>query len=282
MQSVSYLGIKGSFSFSAAHKYLPASSTKYVGCNNFEKIFQNVKEKKSDYGVIPIENSLAGSIYENYDLLETYPVHVVKELYIKVQHTLVGAKNSDISLVKEVHSHQKALEQCSVYLSNLTNISTHPFSDTANAAKYVAEKNKPHIAAVSSILTATLYDLKVLKENIEDNPNNFTRFLVIANEDSKIASGLSKNKCSLIIKLSHQAGSLFKLFKTLADFNCNVTKIESRPQKDHPFEYTFYLDFCFDPAIFSLTDILSSLAPSVEDVTLLGAYKHQEKQFATE
>lgn len=266
---IAYFGIPGSFTYSAAKELF--STADFVSTTTFSDIFDQLKQDKVDCGVIPIENSLAGSIYENYDLLETSNMMIVDETYLKVEHCLLG-KQQNIAEIKKVISHPKALEQCSHFFSDHPKITHDAFSDTASAAKHVAQSHDKHVAAIASKDAAKVYKLHVIAEHLENDPHNYTRFLVIA-KDKTVKRTQELNKCSVIVTLLHEPGSLGKVFSVLARENCNLTKIESRPMHDKPFEYVFYLDFIFDSKLHDLDKILKMLADNSSSCRVLGVYK---------
>jgi len=245
MSTISYLGIPGSFSYIAAMSYF-SGNHEFIGVKNFEGIFKNIQSGKTTHGVVPVENTLAGSIYENYDHLFEYPVYAVGEQKVKIEHHLLvnqdaGVMN-DLKRIKKVYSHPKALEQCERFFDNHPWMEEIAYSDTAAAAKMVAEKGSAMIAAIANSMAAKLYNLHVLKSNIEDDANNFTRFLVLGTNHKKINGA---DKCSLIITLPHTPGSLYAALAKLSEHGINLTKIESRPILGKPFEYVFYIDIEF-------------------------------------
>jgi len=266
-----YLGIPGSFSYAAAQKAFGAKGS-LQGLPSFKEIFAAVQAGKADYGVVPVENSLAGSIYENYNLLDATQLHVSGEQYIGVEHYLLGAGAILSKKLTKVYSHPKALEQCQKFFAAHPWVQPCPYTDTAAAARFVSEQKDPSIAAIASKQAAGLYGLEILAKNIEDNPRNFTRFLVITKQDSTAPDA---DKCSVILRLPHIPGSLHRTLGVLADSQCNLTKIESRPLVGKAFEYVFYLDFCFDTATHTITDILAQLKQVDPGLKVLGLYKHQ-------
>lgn len=265
---IAYFGIPGSFTHSAATDLFPKQT--FVGATSFEDIFVMLQNNKVDRGVIPIENTLAGSIYENYDLLESYNMAIVDETYLKVEHCLLG-KTKSVSDITKVYSHPKALEQCSIFFSEHPKIEQKASTNTASAAMFVSESDDKTIAAIAGKEAADAYTLEVIVEHLENNEHNFTRFLVIARKDPRDNGEV--NKCSIIVNLPHRPGSLGAIFALLAGEGCNLTKIESRPMHDKPFEYVFYLDFIFDPKEHQLDTILKEVEKNTLVCRLLGVYK---------
>lgn len=272
MSIIAYQGIPGSFSHTAAQDYFgkdTPSADEFIGTNQFKEIFELVKNEKADFGIVPVENSLAGSIYENYDLLAKYKIQVIGEQYLKIEHCLLGI-DMDIKNIKEVYSHPKALEQCLKFFESHEKINKNIFSDTARAAKFVADKKDVSLGAIASYSAAKLYKLKVIKKNIEDNPDNFTRFLVISNNELKNENA---DKCSLIFKVPHIPGSLYKALQYIAYKGMNLTKIESRPIHGLPFEYLFYVDVEFNKANINIQNTLNEFKSKVIGLIILGIYK---------
>lgn len=268
---IAYLGIPGSFSFVATTNYF-GTAHEYQGTNRFKDIFELVNEDKVDAGIIPVENSLAGSIYENYDLLNQYNlITVVGEYYLRIEHSLLALPGSSASSITEIYSHPKALEQCSLFFERNKSIKQIAATDTAAAAKSVAEVKDTTKGAIANQLAAELYGLTILEKNIEDDTHNYTRFLVIMKQ---AAAPQDANKCSVVYTLPHTPGSLCKTLQFLADHNLNLTKIESRPIIGKPFEYTFYVDFEFShEALSHLDAIMSDFRKATRTLKVLGFYK---------
>jgi chorismate mutase/prephenate dehydratase len=271
MTKVAYLGIPGSYSYAAAEALFEGQEASFEGMASFRDIFEAISHDEADYGAIPIENTLAGSIYDNYDLLDTHKLNVVGEYYLQVSHCLLGVKGASVEHIRRVHSHQKALEQCTNFFKEHPEIEQFPVSDTAAAAKLVAEQNDPTVAAIASAQAGDMYDLEVLKRKLEDNPHNVTLFLLISKHDD---APKDADKCSVILRVPHKPGSLYKTFGILANNGCNVTKIESRPMVGKPFEYIFYLDFQYNAAT-AISDILAELRKIALEIKPLGLYKHR-------
>lgn len=269
--NVCYQGIPGSFTYQAAVKYFPEQIDLY-GAMSFKEIFHRVTQGLSNFGVIPIENSTAGSIIENYDLLRANSLMVIGEQYLSIaHHMLVVTKaienNYTLKQIKKVFSHPKALEQCEKLLQQNAHIEVVQFSDTARAAKFVADSQNPEFAAIASKTACELYNLHMLVSDIHDERSNTTRFLIISKpmDEQKNAE-----KCSLIFELPHTPGSLLKVFQVLNQFGANVMKIESRPVKDKSFEYFFFLDFIL-PNGFD-TQIINILKNHTKGLSVLGWY----------
>lgn len=265
---IAYFGIDGSFTHTAASELF--SQDEFIGAPTFEEVFELLVNGSADRAVVPIENTLAGSIYENYDLLEANQLCIVAETYLRVEHFLQSA-GTTLKDITRVISHPKALEQCSEFFRKHPDIKKEAFSDTASAAKYVSTKTDPTIAVIAGKNAAEIYNLNILAENLEDNTHNFTRFLVIARDEAMQPK--HANKCSILVRLAHVPGSLRSVFGIIANANFNLTKIESRPIHDKPFEYLFYLDFTFDPKTSNLNEVFEGLKNNLIDLRLLGIYQ---------
>ncbi|MCX7996390.1 MAG: prephenate dehydratase [Patescibacteria group bacterium] len=275
MKIVAYLGIPGSYSYLAARRQFAGTGFEFVGASSFRAIFTGIENGNFDYGMIPVENSLAGSVYDNYDLLHQHDVAVVGEQYLKIDLHLLGTKSSmqpatRLEHISKVVSHYKALEQCDRFLANHPWIKSEIHSDTAGAAKFVADQKDPFLAAIASRETAEIYGLDILAENVQDNEFNYTRFLVIAKEPE---AAEAPNKCSIIFTVSHKPGSLFAALQALAEGKMNLDKIESRPIAGKPFEYIFYVDFDWNgSSLADVQSILEKFKKSTNSLKVLGFY----------
>jgi chorismate mutase/prephenate dehydratase len=277
-KKIVYQGIEGSYSYLVGIKYF-GSKNIFIGVNNFKEIFKNVEERKADFGVVPIENSIAGSVYENFDNLNKFKVKVIGECYLEIEHHLLGIKaklpfNLRIKFIKKIYSHPKALEQCNKFLDKYPYIEKIAYSDTASAAKLISELNDITIACIANKECAKIYNLEILRENIQDNRNNLTRFLIISSKQINIPH---TNKASLIFTLPHIPGSLYNALKIFAEFKINLTKIESRPIPEKPFEYFFFVDFIFSKDV-NLNYVLKEFKKKVNRIKILGIYESGERK----
>jgi len=270
--SIAFFGTKGSFTYLAAQKYFDASCD-FISCSRFRDVFESVRDGKTAYGVVPIENTLAGSIYENYDLLTECGLSLVGEVSLRIEHALLvnhSFPSASADDVTEVYSHQKALEQCDKFLRAHPSMHLNPYDDTATAAKFIAEhaEDKPW-AAIAHPGNADLWQLRILAKNIEDNDKNFTRFFVVAKDSSSISE--QANKCSLSFSLPHRVGSLSEVLMYFTNQQINLTKIESRPLVERPFEYIFYVDLIL-PAGLEERQLIEGLEQYTKSYHILGAY----------
>lgn len=272
MKKIIYQGAPGSYSHSTGLGYF-GSETSFTGVHHFNEVFEAIKNGNAEFGIIPIENTLAGSVYENYDHLFNYDVQIVAEHKLQIHHNLLGVRGASFKQLKKVYSHPKALEQCALFFENNPQIEEIVAYDTAGAAEMVSKLKDETLGAIASTDAAKLYDLKILKENIEDDANNWTRFFIITKKTAKL-NVKDANKASLIFSTSHQPGSLFSAIKAFADHRLNLTKLESRPMPNKPFEYFFYVDFEFDSKHLDLVKAtLAELKADTHILKVLGQYK---------
>jgi prephenate dehydratase len=263
---VAFQGEPGAYSEQAVFNYFGTVDTK--PCESFDVVFDSVVSGACDHGLIPIENSLAGSIHQNYDLLLRHDLHIVGEYLLRVQHCLIalpGVKKEDI---KKAISHPQALGQCAAYLRNL-GIKPEQVYDTAGSVKMLKESGACDTAAIASRRAAELYEMNILEEGIEDNPENFTRFLAIAKENVKPQG---EAKTSIVFTLKNQPGALFKALSVFALRDIDLTKIESRPLQGKPWEYLFYIDFIGATPEETIRKALDHLSEYALMVRVLGSY----------
>ena len=234
---VAFQGEAGAYSEQAVFDYFGEVDT--VPCESFDMVFDSVVSGKSESALIPIENSLAGSIHQNYDLLLRHNLHIVGEYLLRVRHCLIvlpGVKKEDI---QKAISHPQALGQCAGYLRSY-GIKAEQVYDTAGSVKMLKESGARDTAAIASRRAAELYGMQILEEGIEDNPENYTRFLAIQPE---AVAPEGEAKTSIVFTLKNQPGALFKALSVFALRDIDLTKIESRPLQGKPWEYLFYIDF---------------------------------------
>ena len=261
-------GVAGSYSGIAADRLFELADISYF--KNFEGVFQAVEKGFCKYGVLPIENSSAGSVNSVYDLMKEHRFYIVRSIRVPVAHCLVADKDTKLSDVREILSHEQALAQCKRYLDKMPLVKTTPCANTAVAAKAVAESGRRDVAAISSRKCAELYGLKILQNNIQDSDSNYTRFILIT-KDLEFYS--DARKISIMTTLPQNTpGSLNKLLSKFANLGVNLTKLESRPIVGSGFEFMFYFDFECDIRQRSVRNLLIELDDSTEQFTFLGAY----------
>jgi len=264
-----FAGEKGAFAEIAAREYF-GGKAEITSVRDFEDVFNTVKKRKADFGVIPIENSLAGSIHQNYDSLLESKLYIAAEIYLRVNHFLIGKKGTGLNAVRRVFSHPQALSQCRNFLKRYPRIQQIQVTNTALAAKMVSEDGEPDTAAVASIQAASDYGMDILAPNIEDHRGNVTRFLVLSRSPSEKRS--AERKTSLVFSLQNVPGVLFKALGVFALRDIDLFKIESRPIRDRGFEYMFYLDCKGDVTDTPLKNAVSHLREITAFYRLLGSY----------
>ena len=239
MIKVAFQGERGAFSEIAAIKYF-GKNISFLPSFTFNDVFEKVKKRKVKYGIIPIENSLYGSVYETYDLLLESSFPIVGELNLQINHNLLAKKNLKLKDIKEIYSHLQALGQCSSFLKKTVTAKIIPSYDTAGAAKEI-NNNEEAVAAIASKEAAKIYGLKILRKNIQNNNDNFTRFLILGK--SPVKKIYKKPKSSICFELKSIPGALFKALSVFALREIDLLRIESRPIPHKPFQYLFYVDF---------------------------------------
>jgi len=235
---VAFQGEPGAYSEEAAFQ-LFGSFIQAKPCKSFDEVFRSVEEGETQLGIIPIENSLEGSISRSYDLLLDSKLKVRGETELRIVHCLIADPEARLDMVKKVYSHPQALGQCQAFLKQL-GCELIPTYDTAGSVKMIKEQGITDGAAIASTRAAEIYKMKILSRGIEDNQNNFTRFFLLGGQDSPPTGN---DKTSIVFSVQHKPGALYEILKTLATKSINLTKIESRPRREIPWEYNFYLDF---------------------------------------
>ena len=264
---VTYQGEKGAYSEMAVYKFF-RSKVEPVPCKDFREVFESVKTGVVPHGVVPIENSIEGSVNQNYDLFLAYDLKVCGEVAIKLAHVLIANPKTELENVKNVYSHPQALAQCRSYLEK-HKWEIIPAYDTAGSVKIIKENNLTNAAAIASEKAADLYDMKILARNIADNPSNYTRFLVLGTED---AAPTGDDKTSIIFSAKHAPGTLYHALGEFATRNINLTRIESRPTKTTAWQYNFYLDFEGHRTEKRCKEALDALEKYATFVKILGSY----------
>jgi prephenate dehydratase len=265
---IAFQGEPGAYSEAAAiAHYGPDIQT--TPCETFTHVFRAVVEEKSNHGFIPIENSLAGSIHKNFDLLLRHDLHIVAEHHHRINHCLMAMPGVKIEQVSEVYSHPQALAQCESFLSGMTNVRSIASTDTAGSARWIKEEGIRSAAAVASRRAAEVYGMEILAEGIEDDPANYTRFLALAREPEEPGD---ESKTSIVVTLQHRPGALHKALGAFATRGIDLTKIESRPLVGRPWEYLFYLDFIGALNYAEVKDMISELEPLCGLLRVFGSY----------
>ncbi|HEY6399923.1 MAG TPA: prephenate dehydratase, partial [Blastocatellia bacterium] len=244
-----------------------------IPCETFDKMFAEVEDGSSDYCLAPIENSLFGSVHQNYDLLLKHSLKIVGETNLRIVHNLIAAPGTRIEDVKRVYSHPVALGQCRSFLSGRPEMRPVAAYDTAGSVKMIMESREAGAAAIASAAAAEVYGARILVPGIEDDQANFTRFLLLAREEDCAEPPLDADKTSIVLSLENRTGSLFRAMAVFALRDIDLMKIESRPLIGRPWEYSFYLDFKGALAEPRVSNALAHLREFATDVKVLGSYK---------
>nr|WP_299343271.1 prephenate dehydratase [Allomuricauda sp.] len=264
-------GIKGSNHHQVAHDFF-GDSIELVECLSFDKMIDHLMAGTADKGVMAIENSIAGSIIPNYNLVYHNQIHIIGEHYLSIHHNLMVLQGQTIEQIKEVRSHPMALLQCKEFLKKYTHLKLVEDVDTAETAKKIQEGNLGHVAAIAPKVAAELYNLEIIAPEIQTIKNNATRFIILKKQNKALPKE-EINKASLRFITDHKRGSLATVLNVMSDCNLNLTKIQSLPVIETPWKYAFFVDVTFDEyqqfaKAKSLLEIMS------EDFTVLGEYKN--------
>ena len=274
MKRIAIQGILGSFHDIAAHQYFNGEQVQLICCATFEEVFENIHRDPTVIGMTAIENTIAGSLLHNYELLRASGTTIVGEHKLHITHSICCLPDDDWSTLSEVHSHPVALMQCRDYLANHPDLKVVEAEDTAGSAEYISSHQCHGWAAICHADAAKMYGLKVLEDHIEDNKHNFTRFLVVS--DPRKADFLrplnEANKASIVFSLPHEEGSLSKVLTILSFYDINLTKIQSLPVIGHEWEYLFYVDVTYEDLI-RYRQAIDAITPLVKRIKILGEYK---------
>jgi prephenate dehydratase len=269
MYKVAFQGERGAYSEDAATHYFK-DHIETIPYPTFYEVLESAELGRSDYAVLPVENSLEGSVGESYDLLLTTELTAVGEIYHKIRHCLIGFH--PLGKIDTVYSHPQALGQCRKFIQE-NHLKPIPTYDTAGSVKILLELKKDSIACIASRKAAEIYNVPVIKDGIEDNANNYTRFLVLANKNQ---DRTSKDKTSIIFSIKHVPGALYEVLAKFNTNKINLTKIESRPTKTTPWEYNFYVDFEGHQNDKNIQDTLDKIKPNTIFMKVLGSYPRAE------
>ncbi|MEW5979424.1 MAG: prephenate dehydratase [Acidobacteriota bacterium] len=268
-RAVAFQGEPGAYSELAALSFF-GPNVKTLPLTAFEDVFKAVQGGKARFGIIPIENSLAGSIHQNYDLLLHHHLHIVGEFNLRVEHNLIANPGVTIRRVRRVFSHPQALMQCQRTLRSLKGVQLVPTYDTAGSVKKIKEEKIFDAAAVASRRAAEVYGMRVLRQQIQDDPANFTRFLVLARHKQAIGRA---DKTSIVFALSNVPGALFRSLSVFALRDIDLYKIESRPLHGKPWEYFFYIDFAGSLKDTNCRNAVNHLSEIATFLKILGSYQ---------
>jgi prephenate dehydratase len=273
---IAFQGEPGAFSEEAARKLL-GPNTRVLPCARFEDLFRSVKEGRAEGAVVPIENTLAGSVHENYDHLVNFKLPIVAETSVRIVHNLIVPKSVPFSRIKRVFSHPVALNQCLNFFARTPRIERIPFYDTAGSVKMITQEGLADAGAIASSVAAEIYGARILRRSIEDDRQNFTRFFLLrkpeyARRHPIRAGARAAWKTSLVFSTRNVPGALFRALSAFALRDLNLTKIESRPLRGKPWEYLFYLDFLGRVDAPSAQNALDHLRELADFLRVLGCY----------
>jgi chorismate mutase/prephenate dehydratase len=235
---VAFQGEVGAYSEEAAFRFF-GSLAETKPCEKLEDVFKAVRQEEVPFGIVPIENSLEGSVSRTYDLLLDSSLRVYGQIEMRVAHCLIAHPGSRLDSIRKVYSHPQALAQCQTFLRHL-GYELIPTYDTAGSVKMIKEKGIDDGGAIAGARAAEVYGMKIITREIEDNPNNFTRFFILSDQDFPPSGN---DRTSIAFSVKHKPGALYEALRQFAEKNINLTKIESRPTKQKPWEYNFYIDF---------------------------------------
>ena len=273
---VGYLGPEGTFTHQAALEYFPKANSEFISHRSISEIFENIEKEMTEFGVIPIENSLQGTVRETIDLLIDRDLKIYGEVELRIAQNLIGLESAHLSEIKKIYSHPQAFAQTRSWIkANMPNAKLININSTAEAVKKVKKGNSEEEAAIGTKFSAEVYDLNILAQNIEDNPSNYTRFLIISKKANEIKEG--RIKTSIIYVLKHVPGALFQVLKIFADADINLLKIESRPRRTGRWEYIFLMDFEGDAASPKIQAVLDKMNQNVIWYKILGSYPLPQK-----
>jgi prephenate dehydratase len=267
MTSVSFQGERGAYSEAAARVFFN-TEIQTVPLQTFAEVLENTTHDKTKYSILPVENSLEGSVGESYDLLYSTSLNAIGEVYHRIEHCLIGI--GSLEEINAVYSHPQALGQCRNFIEK-HKMKTVPTYDTAGSVKIIKDLDKKNIACIASKDASKIYNVPVIAENIANNSNNYTRFLILS-KDNK--NETYKDKTSIIFSIKHEPGSLYRIIENFHNYNVNLTKIESRPTRTNTWEYNFYVDFEGHKKNPRIAEMLEKINRETLFMKVLGSYPY--------
>ena len=273
MKKIAIQGVPGSFHDIAAHQFFPNEEIELVCCDTFEEIFDHMKQDSNVIGMLAIENTIAGSLLHNYELLRDSGTTIVGEHKLRISHSLLCLPGESWEDLVEVNSHPVALAQCRDFLQRHPNLKIVETDDTAGSAKNISEKQLKGHAAICSKFAAPLYNMEILEEGIETNKHNFTRFLVVTDpwKADELREQRKTNKASMVFSLPHSEGSLSQVLSIFSFYRINLTKIQSLPIIGREWEYMFYIDVTYDDYM-RYRQSIDAITPLIKELKVLGEY----------
>lgn len=270
--TVAFQGERGAFSSEAARKLL-GEEIELLPCETFEQMFAAVEHGGCQYCLAPIENSLYGSVHQNYDLLLRHSLRIVGEVNLRIVHNLIAPPGTKLEAIQKVYSHPVALGQCQRFFAAHPTMKATAAYDTAGSVKMIMQSREVGAAAIASIAAGEVYGAEVLQRGIEDDQQNFTRFLLLGHVDETAPPPAAADKTSIVFTLENRTGALFRAMAVFALRDIDLSKIESRPLGGHPWEYSFYLDFSGNIAEARVQHALAHLAEFAHHIKVLGCYQ---------
>ena len=268
--TVAIQGIRGSYHHVAVEKFF-GQDAEFVECATFKQVPEALEKGEADYGVMAIENSIAGSLLQNHKLLGLYDQKIIGEVYVRINHCLLASRGVKIEDLTEVESHPMALLQCDNFLSHHPEIRLLESDDTARSARKVASRKMRHMGAIASELCARLFDMDILARNIQTMNDNYTRFFVIGHKNTPQVE--NADKASIRFVARHESGSLAKILSVFAMHGLNLTNIQSVAIMERPWEYAFHADVMF-PSLATFDSCMEVVSHQVQEMEILGIYKH--------
>ena len=279
MKHIAIQGIEGSYHDIAAHQFFENEQIELICCDTFEQLFDAIRQDPTVIGMAAIENTIAGSLLHNYELVREAPVTIVGEHKLRIKHSFLCLPEDDWADITEVHSHPVALMQCRDFLSRHQELKVVEAEDTAGAAAAIARAQTHGHAAICSKAAADIYGMKVLEEGIETNKHNFTRFLVFASPSraNLLRDIRATDKASIVFALPHEEGSLSQVLSVLSYYKLNLTKIQSLPIIGREWEYLFYVDVQFQDYT-RYSQGIDAIRPLTSGLKILGEYQHGQER----
>ena len=271
IRKVAFQGEPGAYSVLAAFEHL-GPDIETLPCESFDRVYETILDGSATHGMLPFENSLAGSVHRNFDLILRHELYIVSEFHLRVSHCLLGVHGSKAENIQRAHSHPQALMQCE---NNLSKLGIIPIAekDTAGSARLIKEWNNPQDAAVASTRAAEVYGLEILRQNLEDYSHNYTRFLALSQQPLVVVDPEEDGyKTSVVFSLKNTPGVLFKALSVFALRDIDLTKIESRPIPERPWEYMFYVDFLGHQQSLNGSRALDHLGELATFLRVMGSY----------
>lgn len=282
--SVAIQGVQGSFHDIAAHEYFNGTEITTVPCDTFHDLFFLLAERRADHGMVAFENSVAGSILPNYELLRRSGLPVTGEIYLRIVQNLLALPGQQISDISEIHSHPMAIQQCNIFLEEMRKKGVRVVEtvDTALSARLISEKKQKGIAAIAGSRAADIYGLAILEKEIEADKENFTRFLLVSSEAGTDGATGQEDTCDKAIvcfSLPHRVGSLSQVLSILAYYQISLTKIQSLPIVGKPWEYQFHIDLVYSDYK-RYRQALDAIRPLTEGLDIVGEYRQGRMPWA--